>query len=635
LENIWRSGIYPSSKNKYSNLIRTSLLILIGFFTVPWLVQELYFGLDPAWIYFINSNNYFSSQNRLVFGRDVFFTYGPLGFLIYPTYYHPALVVAFIFQFVVWLCLLILLVYTVVRKKPYTLSLLTFCLVVFLVRPSNETPILLVILLSLSLAIMNETGWVFFAVLPIILSSILFYVKFNLGIFGITLSLITFLVIFYQKKRKSIRWLSILGLFCLILPSVIYLIYNPSIKDFLRYFEYDLELSQGYSAAMSYSGQFAMEWIAPVFTLIYLILLKILFDNREKSAFIGICIIPGLFLMFKGGFVRPDCLHSSEYYQFLLFSFAIIGLFIRKKSFIRLYTVILIAILGVGIVTTTITCNWPNPITNNVKDAYGRILNFPKFLLNSQDQDFSKLQEGMIDQSMIEIIGKQDVAILSNNLLYAPANHLTFSSFPVIQSYAAYTARLDQLNAAFLEQAQRNRFILFEFKDIDGRNPVLDTPATWQSVLSWYHVKYESKGLLLLERNTIPLKTHTNTISDQSYNIADKIPVPEGDQLIFAKIYLEYTFLGRITNLIYKTPPIYLEAISKDNSQHRFRVIPSTLVAGVSVSFIPLNLEDTRCMLENCFQNNIVSFHLAGPGINYFKNNVQIEFFNLVSDKAK
>ena len=57
--------------------LRISIVLLILWATLPIYFAKISSGLDPSWIYAINV----AGPMGLKFGEDVFFTYGPLGFL--------------------------------------------------------------------------------------------------------------------------------------------------------------------------------------------------------------------------------------------------------------------------------------------------------------------------------------------------------------------------------------------------------------------------------------------------------------------------------------------------------------------------------------------------------------------------
>src|SRR3990172_4967501 len=68
---------------KYLEFILVPIIILtLGIWTMPGLLESPTFGLDPSWRIGLNM----AMMKNFQFGRDIVFTSGPLGYIVQPTF---------------------------------------------------------------------------------------------------------------------------------------------------------------------------------------------------------------------------------------------------------------------------------------------------------------------------------------------------------------------------------------------------------------------------------------------------------------------------------------------------------------------------------------------------------------------
>ena len=89
------------------------LLLFIALISFPYRFSPIDTGLDPSWIFAIN---YFF-DNNFIFGRDVIWTYGPLGFLSYPLNVGVNLDMATGFQVCLWFGFLFTIGYVALTNR--------------------------------------------------------------------------------------------------------------------------------------------------------------------------------------------------------------------------------------------------------------------------------------------------------------------------------------------------------------------------------------------------------------------------------------------------------------------------------------------------------------------------------------
>ena len=114
-----------AAKSKYFKpwmrfLLLTLLLAycLIAFLPIP---KEIEIGLDPSWQYALTR----ASEDQLIFGRDIVFSYGPLGYLIVGTGLNQNFLPIVIFRFFISF-LFFILAYIRILKLPTSLAKISF-----------------------------------------------------------------------------------------------------------------------------------------------------------------------------------------------------------------------------------------------------------------------------------------------------------------------------------------------------------------------------------------------------------------------------------------------------------------------------------------------------------------------------
>ena len=79
----------------YRRILWYFLIIIFIFFGFKFTCFTVLSGLDLSWAYALNNIHL---NGDYIFGRDVFFTYGPLGYLLAPYCYKGIVIQAFLFK---------------------------------------------------------------------------------------------------------------------------------------------------------------------------------------------------------------------------------------------------------------------------------------------------------------------------------------------------------------------------------------------------------------------------------------------------------------------------------------------------------------------------------------------------------
>lgn len=161
---------------------------------------------------------------------------------------------------------------------------------------------------------------------------------------------------------------------------------------------------------------------------------------------------------------------------------------------------------------------------------------------------------------------------------------LQYQPRPVFQSYSAFTSKLQQYNADFLQGPRAPDSILFDVKTLDGRYPAEEDGLSWPQLLTRYDPADCSKRLMVLERARTPRGYSLSPIQDIQTSMGDWIDVPQAADPIWVSIDLSRTALGGIRNLLYKPPEIFLETKFKSGQIVPYRLIPEIAAGGFLLS---------------------------------------------------
>jgi hypothetical protein len=596
-------------------------------------------GLDGSWHYALN--DFF--HRGIIFGRDVVWTYGPFGFINRPQNIGSNLVIAFAVQILLWVTFSAILIWIVTKTGTRCLNIVLFAILftggqcVFnFAFFGIDYYISLIVLLLLSIS-MISTEWKWSFSLAGIFCVLLFFVKFSTACLSYSALVASGLIQgWHDPKRNRGSMMISLG-FVPCLTVATYFAYNPSITDLWFYLFGMVELSSGYSVAMSlpWDGSNIIYSLG-IFTL-YVWLMSLLYRRRQHTFRISLVMLVPLFFSFKHGMVREDR-HVFFFFSYFLLILGIIVLFTNFTRKYRQYFVIIgAALLLWGMVFKTHYPGFrmgPYLLDKVVVTQIRSVFGWESFKGLIDWKSGELLARDRLPNDLLSNIGDHTVGIFPNELAYAAANDIRFVPFPVCQSYSAYTSYLDRVNAAFIsDETRAPDMILLHWNVLDNRQPYMDVPATWSAMYSWYDecVKYE--GWVLLSRRIRPRLTTWTMLNRSMIMNTDEIPICDTQDLIALKVDLNLSLRGRIQKFLYKVLPTYITLSSKNGREFTHRVVPATLQNGLIINFLPRNQTDVSSFFRTGrFKTRIIAVRFHGAGLRCYSPKMQVETYIVGGD---
>ncbi len=634
---IWQAfqGAFISPRIKK---IMGALLILVQFVIyVPNVVSKLgWINLDDSWRYFLN----ISGHEGYIFGKDVFFTYGPLGYLCYmmnlpdngPWFIIGiaiwcAIIAAYIF--LLWKVLVLLF-----KERISLISLMasTLCAVASYIVLERDNFLLYLLLLAAtiySLELRNSEEHIYMYVICNALLTLMFFVKFSTFTSGFAfLVLFAAYEIFVCKNRKSI-WLVIPSLVSM---PICYLIYNPSVVNLKDYIAGILKISSGWMETQQYDFTVTGKDLVALISIMacYVVLLVLaLVTQHEKSGVIFACSA-SMFFVYKYATTRHGLACGIWLFGMI---YSIIPLTIDFKALKENKGRIATVAIPIIALCITITAAFQ---ANTVHNSFGNI----KETLRNKAYNWTHLSESGIEdtvygdymavsETLLEKIGSETVAVYPYKVsLKAAYPDLNVIHYPSVQNANEFIPWIDSKTAEWLDDPQKaSSYLLINDETIDNHIKYLDAPLTWRSIQNNYSLVDYEGDWTLLKRKVEEAADYgeLELISREVYTTWETIEVPK--EADYAVIHTEYSFLGKIKKFLYHVYTLNMNIEYDDGTSIDGRIMTPNLESGFDLAAFPQSTEELAEHMSNGPQKRIEAIMLHGLGIKDLKDTIEVEWY--------
>ena len=598
-------------------VIAVTLAALISALTYSHLGSPIRPGPDGSYQYAFN----FFFANDVQIGKDILFTYGPFGFLLWPLLVGNnvliASIVAFALKFSFVLASLLLN-----KRTKSSASIISNVFVVgitFLVALQISLHNLLIFLPVVLLLLHNFSGKPLVLVLACIVVSFAMMVKASSGILSL-LALVSYVLMTTVRDRK-IQYITIALLTLSFSLVITWLLLYKNISGFLDYFIATLEFSVGNSSAMTLNPANNW-WLVSILVVCYFALPMALKDSNIIFLYMVLMLTGVAF--FKYAISREDHLGHLLYYLFqFLYVVFIVSSSIEKKHFIGASIVFIALLLFIN----------SSPYKSSIPQFYESFLiysldnNRASFESHTDDLAIRSnrvLGKRRLDADILSLVGDRTIDSYPWDTIYIAANQLNWRPRPVIQSYISYTPYLDQKNEEFFRSERAPEFLLWQknhfggaLGSIDGRYLMNDEPLTLLAILSYYFIRHETVDHILLQYSAKPLLAVASISPVKRYQWEKWIAVPQGQtvsgSILRAQIEIERSIIQKMKLLVYKEFESYITYKFKSGTQKKYRLIVDNARSGVWVN--PYQTE----LLALDGNNDVVAIKLTHSDGDYFQ----------------
>jgi hypothetical protein len=520
-------------------------------------------GLDPSW----GAGLSMAFVHHLAWGTNMNFTYGPLGFLSQRVlFFESTAVLATVYLFLVTVATFSLLIHWFRQAFPLPIALLLGYVVgattAELVDPGDHilVPITLFGLLWVREhdARIQELGVAFLGVL----TGTALLGKASDGAVAVVILAI---VVACRTGRQRVVDAAIgtAALVGTILAA--WLSTGNSLVDIPTFFRNSLSAASGYSSAMQLATTHVRQWWLAVIMILIIAALAALSlrqsPRRVRLPFIVIVLVVTWWAL-KEGFVRDGN-------QYIFFGFTLVLMAALPIPSPRVGRLVVAGAVALATAVAWISYgSVPQNIVHVSSDARAfRAETVTIVGSHSRATTIAAARRSMqrgyqISPTQLDELQGHTVAIepWENGVAWAFPS-MTWDPEPILQSYAAYTASLDALDASFLQSDQAPTRILEQIpQGIDARYAFFEPPATWVAMVCRYAQLDASAQWQVLRRvpdrcgSLRPIKQ-----VDATFGQRVAVPVaPPGHAVVARFVRLPLSISYKASSILWKPPLTHL-----------------------------------------------------------------------------
>ncbi len=634
-----------NADNKSLLYLQAVLLIYVILLTFPPLIVDTRNDVD----YSMYMGWYKAAKEGLVYGRDILFTYGPLGFLTAPIFiYEDLWVCSAIYMMAVYALVIFGCCLYIRKMKANLVKTVVFATIFAVVfrgwlnsRPSRDFELLLSILIFSYLYIRGKGKVIWLAGLAF-LYSVLPFIKFSTTMAGAIAGAVLMFVLILDKRRKEAAAFLAAGLVSF---GVLGLLLIGPPKAIFTYLYGCWQIVSGYSDAVGAAGanetrvaDFSaaiFAWVSYLFLLCYYALR----EKRDELIYLVLCF-GALFLSFKLGFVRRDYEHLVFFYSMWL---AVFGLFFLRSfadaKIIRYFILLFIFVMLYQGRANISSFLWtPKGAANELKNLQ---LSFNLLRGIGAEEQESNVRQQLtqffpLKDETVEMLSGRTMDVFPYDVAMTEAYGFKWHPRPVYLSYQAYTEYLDGLNAKHFSSESAPEYVLYALRSFDYRYAIFDEPATFRTLLQRYRPCAADGEFIVLQKNPSAVSETEKYIGERIGKLGKMIPLPAaGDGLLFARIHIECSPAGLICKALYKLPNVYIGFINEGGiiNDRIYRFVFSNAMDGVFVSKYIISQNNLLALWQDNVKQDITGIAIWAEQPIFFKDKVTVQFFTIPTIK--
>lgn len=591
------SSVFSRLRQRHLKISSVQLLVYVlcvWFFLPEQLLTLPGHSIDPSWMLSLD----FATHERLTFGRDWVFTYGPLGFLSTRLGFFMPWWTILIFD--LFLCsLLVVALRAIFRQIGWRPVPVAFVMaIVFFIAPHKEAASMIFLFFAFFLLLYARTTQRWALLLAGFLAALVFFIKLNFGLVAPILFYGSLVYFVASRRLKITQGLVLLGLHLGLIGAASALLR----VDLAGYLAGAVQIMGAFGDVMyvkwapNQEGSRVQLFLMAGLALLVILLLgtvvwfwKPLWRARSTTVFPLLLFGILLFLYYKQGYTRQDLIHSLPFHRLLPALVGMLYLFIQVPGFRSRVAVLLVGtLIGSGAVAAALIPSNPGAIP--YADA---LRGFSQYSLAKKVQETAR----KLGPSVRHRIGSATVDVWPNALDYAFYNHLNYQPRPVVQAYQSYTGALSAMNRAHLMSAFAPEFMLLNpVERFDNRYALWDDALAHQSLTQRYRLVdstiVSGDTLLLLQRQASRPTPRPTLLARQVRPLAAPMQAPPGSDWL--RLRIRNSVMGKVRKLLYQPSDLQIRVFFSDRSQYTFRALLPVLEAGVPLKKVTTHAEASR-----------------------------------------
>jgi hypothetical protein len=571
---------------------RPPLLVLIPAAVVAFLLIVAFgapphaLGLDWAWTEVLAWGFLRGAQ----WGRDLVFTYGPLGFLqpyaayvlgIFPWYVAGEIVLPAGFV----LCLVLLL-----RRGSLALFALFAALYVgWCVRLGGDV--------SWALTLLFGSAWLlggrermhparFYPAIVILASLFAPIALAKFSLFPLWLLCLAAITCALLLQRERVRAAACLLMFPLALVAL-WVGCGQHLQNLPVFLWRSFEVAAGYGHAMGIPAPRTYEFIGVAFSGGFLLTCaRAAWLARADGVALTVIALNAAtaVLFWLAFFTRGD--HWPWFFPAIsLLVFAL--LCDQRIGALRPVRPLLVALALTGLLMAGVVespRNFGREVASRVRNGYYNLTHLDALLRRRNTEWRALVKESALLKVRAKI-GNASIDVLPWEQGIVIVNELNYTPRPVFQSYSAYTPTLARLNEAHFLDADAPRYAAVRLETIDNHAPLSEDGLAMIALLEHYRPVLIEKGFLLLQRDPSPTPYQSLRPAGAmaSTRFGSEVAVSAAAPSA-AFIDIELSTFGKLYTLLFREPPLQLVLTLADGHEQRYRLVRGSAAAGFLVS---------------------------------------------------
>ncbi len=621
---------------KFPKLTHTIILLLFAILLVPTssIRPMAGIGADASW----HQALAMALQQKMFFGEDVIFRYGPLAFLqngFLPERVH--VVAQLLFDLYLLFNLLFVIHYALKKARIKWVAVVALIGMIVPWGFIADATFTLLFLFLFNLFHANENRRSFSLYNAVFIAALMFFIKVN---FSLVVTILLYASLIYLWLSQRFSWRELLA----VLITHLFLIYWGAYQlrvDIYNYLISSIHIIENFDDA---SGNIQLKPMI-FYTIIGLALsitfftLIVFFKNakqvykRQDYLFTFLMVFSAMYLSFKQQFTNlvPD--NAMAYFLFIPPLLSLLWIFLRDSDawFSRLViTSLVISTIAFQFLryenSRTSKGYWEGFFPKEqvyFKAKYGGIENANKkaepimdalnivklhtpygYVKSLTDNQFTtyfpkyNLENRTLPNSFLTKIGDQTIDILPSEVAYIFYNKLNYNPRPTIQSNQAVGAYLDNKNAVKINSKTAPMFILSQYLPAKDRYALWEETYTKLAFICNYK-KTESASmpqfkaldnskyydsLSLYQKRQVKLKMSDTLVENRTLEFGKEFDLKPTKNILLIKTKLKYTASGAITRYLFQAPFVHCQLTFIDGTKAKFRAIITQFNDGVIIN---------------------------------------------------
>lgn len=550
-------------------------------------------GIDGAWQEVIG----YGAHHGWQWGRDVVFTFGPLGFLVSNPYEGEAIGAGLAFNTFLVLAFALGVLAVLHRDSPRW-SIGAFALVVFPAAMMGRSAHRMFGLLA-ALVYFQRSGdaWPLQALILAAAAGVYATVYISSGVLGLGIFLLLDVSRLLHRRPPIFAPVFVLALI------LSYLSAGQEAQHLPQFLRGSTELIMGYAGAMSaVGGRTEIAGFLLLSSLVFATVLwsewaRVRHDVNGWDALLLMAVVGAhWFVTFKGGFVRHDA-HSVLAWQILAMTSTVYAAMRWRDLGPRRVRWSLIGFSMAACVASIVAAEQEVSVGSLARRPVQVLMRQPalalmelihamidpaewrRTLLEKRTQVFSEIRDAdplpVVDGS-VDVIPNVQSAVFAHGLSYRPR--------PVFQDYTAYTPWLIELNRSHYRSPTAAQYVLFRPETIDNRYPLMDQATAVNELLTLYDPLALEHDWLVLKRRTEALRAVSVNLRESTAMLGQWVSLEPVNEPVLLTVSPPSSLVSWLLTFLFRPPTLALTVRLADGSEQQFRLIEGIARSGFLLS---------------------------------------------------